>query len=75
MKIKSIITKWLLDCWVKKHDQRHLIIYKPCMYNVSPKAIVEIDKFRFNMQWDDKRIIDNKIVGSLYVAKNAMLKL
>ena len=42
---------------------------------ISPKAKIEIDNsFRFNMQWDDKRILGNKMAGSLYVAKNASLK-
>lgn len=75
MKIKTIITKWLLNRKVKKYAQKHLLVYKPCMYSISPEAKVEIDQgFRFNMQWDDKRVLDNKMVGSLYVAKSATLR-
>ena len=75
MKIKSLMGKWLLKSKVKKYVQNRLLIYKPCMCIISPKAKVEVDNhFRFNMQWDDTRILENKLAGSLYVAKDASLK-
>ena len=75
MKIKSLVGKWLLKSKVKKYVQNRLLIYKPCMCVISPKAKVEVDnRLRFNMQWDDKRILGNQMAGSFYVAKNAALK-
>ncbi len=74
MNIKSTVWKWMLKFKIKKYVQNHLLIYSPCMCIVSPKAKVEIDnRFRFNLQWDEKRIFANEITGSLYVAKNAKL--
>lgn len=44
------------------------------MFFIHPSASVTIsNKFRFNEQWDKERIIHNKVVGQLYVAKNASL--
>ena len=52
-----------------------LRVFKPAMYCVHPKAMVEISGYlNFNRQWDDKRMWKNKMVGSLYVAENAVLE-
>lgn len=51
------------------------MVYKPCMYYVNRKAVVKIEKhLYFNRQWDEKRILRNRLVGSLYMADGAVLK-
>ena len=54
---------------------KKLRAFKPCMLYIHPSATVSIAKvLNFNKQWDDERILRNKEVGSLYVAKDASLK-
>ncbi len=49
--------------------------YKPCMYYVDPHSVVRVESYlNFNRQWDNERTWRNKMLGSLYVAKNASLK-
>lgn len=56
----------------KRFTKPNLRAFKPCMYFVHPKAKVTIDKYlNFNRQWDNVRMLRNKMVGSLYVAENA----
>lgn len=45
------------------------------MYSVHRKAVVEVEQYlNFNRQWDNERMLRNKMVGSLYVAKDATLR-
>lgn len=70
------ITDRLVRFLRTKHFTRKGIrVYKPCMYYVHPKAHVRIDKYlNFNRQWDNERILRNKMAGSLYVSENATLE-
>ncbi len=45
------------------------------MYSVHRKAVVEVEQYlNFNRQWDNERMLRNKMMGSLYVAKDATLR-
>ena len=44
------------------------------MCYVHPEALVRIEKYlNFNRQWDSQRTLRNKMVGSIYLAKDATL--
>lgn len=59
----------------KRFSQKNLCVFKPSMCYVHPKAQVRIEKYLiFNRQWDDQRMLRNKMVGSLYVGKGATLE-
>ena len=52
-----------------------LRVFKPSMCYVHPEALVRIKKYlNFNRQWDNQRMLHNKMVGSLYIAKGASLE-
>ena len=54
---------------------RRLRVFKPSMCYVHPEALVRIEKYlNFNRQWDNQRMLHNKMVGSLYIAKGASLE-
>ncbi len=54
---------------------RRLRVFKPSMCYVHPEAQVRIEKYlNFNRQWDSQRMLRNKMVGSLYLAKGATLE-
>lgn len=58
----------------KLFTPRRLRVFKPSMCYVHPEALVRIEKYlNFNRQWDSQRMLRNKMVGSLYLAKNAAL--
>ena len=71
-RLKDKIVRWF---HTRPFTKRNLMVFKPCMYYIHPLAQVNIGKyFSFNKSWDNERIIRNKQVGSLFVAKGASLK-
>ena len=71
MKKKNKLIRWLRT---KRLTKQNLMVYKPCMYYVHRRANIRIEKnLNFNIQWDQERILRNKLVGSLYVADGAAL--
>lgn len=73
--MKKLLHCLLLLFRTRRFTPKNLRVFKPCMYYIDPSATVSIDrKLNFNMQWDGKRILRNKVVGSLYVSKDASLK-
>ena len=59
----------------KLFTPRRLRVLKPSMCYVHPEAQVRIEKYlNFNRQWDNQRILRNKMVGSLYLDKGATLE-
>lgn len=59
----------------KLFTPRRLRVFKPSMCYVHPEAQVRIEKYlNFNRQWDGQRMLRNKMVGSLYLAKGATLE-
>lgn len=59
----------------KLFTPRRLRVFKPSMCYVHPEALVRIEKYLiFNRQWDNQRMLRNKMVGSLYLAKGATLE-
>ena len=58
----------------KLFTPRRLRVFKPSMCYVHPEALVRIEKYLiFNRQWDNQRMLRNKMVGSIYLAKDATL--
>ena len=73
--MKNLRHRLLLLFRTRPFTQKKLRAYRPCMYYVHPTATISIAKsLEFNKQWDDERILRNKVAGSLYVAKDATLK-
>jgi len=71
-RVGSIICHFLCT---KRFTQRNLKVYKPSVYYVHPEAHLKIDRYlNFNRQWDNQRMLRNKMVGSLYLAKGATLE-
>lgn len=71
----SIVNKIKRFFCTKKTFCKGLRVFKPSMCSVHPDACVKINKFlNFNRQWDDQRMWKNKMVGSLFVAKGAVLE-
>lgn len=71
MKKKTKLIRWLKT---KRFTKQNLWVYKPCMYYINRNATVRIEKFLdFNKQWDDERILRNKMVGCLYMGENSVL--
>lgn len=59
----------------KRFAHGRLWVFKPSMCVVDSEAHVKIDKYlNFNRQWDNQRMLRNKMVGSLYLAKGATLE-
>lgn len=70
-RIKNKLTRLLCT---KLFARKGLRVFKPYMYVVHPRAVVEIKKYlNFNRPWDDKRAMRNRMVGALYVGENARL--
>ena len=58
----------------KLFTPRRLRVFKPSMCYVHQEALVRIEKYlNFNRQWDSQRTLRNKMVGSIYLAKDATL--
>lgn len=71
----SVVDKIKRFIRTKRVICKGLRIFKPSMYYVHSEARVKIEKYlNFNRQWDDQRMMRNKMVGSLYVAKGASLE-
>ena len=67
--------KVLRFLYTKLLTPRRLRVFKPSMCYVHPEAQVRIEKYlNFNRQWDGQRMLRNKMVGSLYLAKGATLE-
>ena len=67
--------KVLRFLYTKLLTPRRLRVFKPSMCYVHPDAHVRIEKYlNFNRQWDSQRMLRNKMVGSLYLAKGATLE-
>ena len=70
--MKSLLIRLLRT---RSRTPKNLLAFKPCMFFIHPSASVSVSKkFHFNKQWDEERIVRNKVVGSLYVAKDASLE-
>lgn len=73
--MKKISDKILHFLYTKRFTPKKLKVFKPAMYSVHRKAVVEVEQYlNFNRQWDNERMLRNKMVGSLYVAKDATLR-
>jgi acetyltransferase-like isoleucine patch superfamily enzyme len=73
--MKSLMDKVLRFLYTKLLTPRRLRVFKPSMCYVHPEAHVRIEKYlNFNRQWDSQRMLRNKMVGSLYLAKGATLE-
>lgn len=71
-RVGSIICHFLCT---KRFTQRNLKVYKPSVYYVHPEAHLKIDKYlNFNRQWDNLRMLRNKMAGSFYMAEGAVLE-
>lgn len=69
--MRRLIRLLCTKCFVKKG----LRVFKPYVYDVRPNSVIVIEKYlNFNRQWDEKRTIRNKMVGELFLANNAVLK-
>lgn len=61
--------------FTKPFAKKGIRAFRPCMCVVHSSAVVEIEKYlNFNRQWDDKRTRKNKMVGALFLAENAVMK-
>ena len=73
--MKKLSDKILHLLCTKRFTPKKLKVFKPAMYSVHRKAVVEVEQYlNFNRQWDNERMLRNKMVGSLYVAKDATLR-
>ncbi len=70
-RLKDKIILWF---HTRPFTKKNLTVFKPCMYYVHPSAKVTVGQyFKYNKSWDNERIIRNKQVGSLFIAKDASL--
>lgn len=73
--MKKLSDKVLRFLCTKHFVPKKLRVFKPSMCYVHPEAQVGIEKYlNFNRQWDNPRMLRNKMVGSLYLAKGATLE-
>lgn len=73
--MNRIVNKIRSAICTKRLAQGKLCVFKPSMCVMDPSAHVKIDKYlNFNRQWDNQRMLRNKMVGSLYVSKGASLE-
>ena len=73
--MKKLSDKTLRFLRTKRFMPKKLRVFKPSMCFVDSGAHVKIDKYlNFNRQWDNQRMLRNKMVGSLYVGKGASLE-
>lgn len=66
----------ILVCFLctRPFTKKGLKVFKPSMYYVNRQARVSVrGYFNFNKSWDDERMVRNRQVGSLYIAKDASL--
>lgn len=71
----KILDKILRFLCTKRFTPKRLRAFRPAMCYVHPKAVVEVEKYlNFNRQWDNQRMLRNKMAGSLYVAADAKLQ-
>ena len=72
MSVVDIIKRFLCT---KRFMPKKLRVFKPSMCFVDSGAKVKIDKYlNFNRQWDNQRMLRNKMAGSLYIGKGASLE-
>lgn len=72
--MKKMLDKIIRFLCTKRFTPKRLRIFKPAMYYVHPKAVVKISGYlNFNRQWDNERMLCNKMAGSLFVANEATL--
>lgn len=72
--MKNLSDKVLRFLCAKLFTPRKFRVFKPFMYYVHPESHVKIVKYlNFNRQWDAQRMVRNKMVGSIYLAKDATL--
>ena len=70
----NIVNKIKRFLCTKRTICRGLYVFKPSMCFIDADACVKIDKYlNFNRQWDNQRMLRNKMVGSLYVANDASI--
>lgn len=73
--MKKMLDKILRFLCTKRFTPKRLRIFKPAMCYLHPKAVVKICGYlNFNRQWDNERMLRNKMAGSLFVANEATLK-
>lgn len=73
--MKKLSDKALRFLCTKRFMPKKLRVFKPSMCFVDSGAHVKIDKYlNFNRQWDNQRMLRNKMAGSLYVGKGASLE-
>lgn len=64
-----------MRCFRSRTPLKGIRIFKPCMAYFHPQSSVHIDNYlNFNKQWDEKRMLQNKMAGALFVAQNASLE-
>lgn len=73
--MKRLSDKVLRFLCTKRFMPKKFRVFKPSMCFVDSEAHVKIGKYlNFNKQWDNQRMLRNKMVGSLYVGKDASLE-
>lgn len=73
--MERLLNRFIRLFCTRSFAKKGIRVYKPCMYYVHSKANVKICNYlNFNRQWDNERILRNKMAGSLYVAENATLE-
>ena len=73
--MNRIVNKIRRIICTKRLAQGKLRVFKPTMCYVHPESVVRIEKYlNFNRQWESRRMLRNKMVGSLYLAKGATLE-
>ncbi|MBR5378407.1 MAG: acyltransferase [Bacteroidales bacterium] len=71
----SVVDKFRRFLFTKRTFCKGLYVFKPSMFFIDADACVKIGKYlNFNRQWDAQRMVQNKMVGSLCVAKGASLE-
>ena len=72
MSILDSVLRWVCS---RRIACKGLRVFRPCMTSLHPQSHIRIGRYlNFNRQWDEKRMLRNKIVGSLFVAQNASLE-
>ena len=72
--MEKLLNKLLRLFCTRRFVKKRIRVFKPCMYDVHRTALVEIGEYlNFNRQWDENRALHNKMVGSLFVGKNAKI--
>lgn len=73
--MKKLSDRVLRFLYTKHFMPKKLRVFKPAMCYMHPEALVRIEKYlNFNRQWDSQRMLRNKMVGSLYLAKDATME-